>query len=112
MGPVDDGLRSYAYATAHQPGGARAPIAFVTGKLFTADIEETYARLERPVLALYDRDGYTRFDRLETLVERSPMWRSTRILSTLGLPQFERPAETAQALEEFWRETSHARHSR
>jgi pimeloyl-ACP methyl ester carboxylesterase len=111
VGPVDEDLRSYAYATSHQPGAEHAPLAFLSGQLFTPDIYETYAQLGRPVLALYDRDGYTRFDRLQSLVEGPSMWTAKRISPTLGMPHFERLAETASALEEFWREHSHAHHS-
>lgn len=111
VGPVDDGLKEYAYQTSHQRGGARAPIAFLTGKLFTPDIEDTYARLERPVMVLYDCDGYTNFERLDALVARSPMWTATRISPSLGMPQFERTTETVDALEAFWRTTSHSRHN-
>jgi pimeloyl-ACP methyl ester carboxylesterase len=102
VGPVDPGLRSYAYDTSHQPGAEYAPLAFVSGKLFTEGIDKIYAKLERPVLVLYDRDGYTRFDLLPEMVGRYCMWEAKRISPTLGMPQFERLDDTASALEEFW----------
>jgi pimeloyl-ACP methyl ester carboxylesterase len=102
VGPVDRGLRSYAYDTAHQPGAEHAPLAFLSGKLFTEGIDKIYAKLERPVLVLYDRDGYTGFELLPEMVGRYCMWASKRISPTLGMPQFERLDDTASALEEFW----------
>ena len=103
VGPVDPGLRSYAYDTSHQPGAARAPLAFLSGKLATAGIDRIYAKLERPALVLYDRDGHTTFDLLPEMVGRYCMWESKRISPTLGMPQFERLDDTASELEQFWR---------
>jgi hypothetical protein len=103
VGPVDPGLRSYAYDTSHQPGAEHAPLAFLSGKLFSAAIDKIYAKLERPTLALYDRDGYTSFELLPEMVGRYCMWESKRISPTLGMPQFERLDKTVSALQEFWR---------
>ncbi len=102
-GPVDEGLEDYAYATSHQPGARYAPLSFVSGKLFTRDIlAEVYERLTLPVLVIYDRDAFVRFDTLPDLVERHTNWRAERILPTRGLPQFEKLPETVAALDSFW----------
>jgi pimeloyl-ACP methyl ester carboxylesterase len=102
-GAVDPGLESYAYDTAHQPGAHYAPLYFVSGKLFTPDIRETvYDRLTLPVLALYDRDAFVRFDTLPDFVDAHANWKAQRIAPTKGLPQFERMAEVAGALDSFW----------
>jgi pimeloyl-ACP methyl ester carboxylesterase len=104
-GAVDAGLKAYAYATSHQPGARHAPLYFVSGKLFTPDVrEEIYERVLLPVLVLYDRDSFVRFDTLPDLLARHQNWRGVRIPATLGLPQFERLAETTSALDEFWQE--------
>jgi pimeloyl-ACP methyl ester carboxylesterase len=108
VGQVDPDLAKYAYATAHQPGAEYAPLAFVRGDLFTPAIFDTYAALERPVLVVYDRDAYVRFDRLEELLARASLWSAKRIAPTRGLPQFDRLDDTAAALEEFW--AAHAHH--
>jgi len=110
VGKVDDGLRSYAYATSHQRGAEHAPLAFLGGRLSTPAIRETYAAIERPVMVLYDRDGYTRFDTLPEMVDAHAMWESKRIVPTLGMPQFERLDDTVAALDAFW--TRHERHGR
>ncbi len=102
-GPVDKGLMAYDYATTHQPGARYAPLYFVSGKLFSPDIRENvYEQLTLPVLVLFDRDAFVRFDTLPDVVKRHPNWRSVRISPTKGLPQFEKMDQTAQALDDFW----------
>ncbi len=106
-GAVDPDLEAYGYATSHQPGAHHAPLYFVSGKLFTPDIrEQAYAGLSLPVLVLYDRDNFVRFDALPEFVEQHPNWKATRIAPTKGLPQFEKMADVAQALDAFWAESA------
>ncbi len=104
-GEVDSGLEQYAYVTSHQPGARFAPLYFVSGKLFTPNVRaRVYDQLTLPVLVLYDRDAFVRFDLLpETLAQHSN-WRGQRIIPTRGLPQFEQPEATMQALDHFWEE--------
>jgi pimeloyl-ACP methyl ester carboxylesterase len=104
VGPVDPGLEAYDYLTAHQPGARFAPLYFVSGALFTRDASESlYDQLtDVPVLALYDRDAFVRFDALAEVVDRHDNWHSARIAPTLGLPQFEQPDATALAINTFW----------
>ncbi len=110
VGEPDGGLLDYAYATAHQPGARFAPLAFVSGQLFSPDIREAvYEQLTIPVLAIYDRDAFVRFDTLPHVLERNPNWRTTRLIPSKGLPQFERLDETAAALVSFWQEVGAGR---
>ncbi|MGZ3638888.1 MAG: alpha/beta fold hydrolase [Ktedonobacterales bacterium] len=103
VGEPDRELAAYDYATAHQPGARFAPFTFVSGQLFSPDIRESvYERLSVPVLVLYDQDGFVRFDALPAVLERNPNWRAIRIVPSKGLPQFERPEDTTQALDTFW----------
>jgi len=104
QGPVDPGLLKYSYLTAHQPGAKNAPLYFLSGKLFSADIFETvYSQLTMPVEVIYDRDFFVKFDRLiELTTPTHPNWYATRIVPTRGLPQFERLADTVAALDGFW----------
>ena len=105
MGAIAPGLVDYAYATAHQPGAQYAPLYFLSGKLFTPAVRTTvYEIIKVPTLVIYDRDGFTRFDMLSDLQSKNIKVRSVRISPTLGLPQFEKPAETIQALDNFWEE--------
>ncbi len=105
VGAPDRGLVAYAYATAHQPGARFAPLAFVSGRLFSPNIRESvYEQLPMPVLALYDQDAFVRFDTLPDVLARNPHWQAIRLAPSKGLPQFERLDETTRALDTFWQE--------
>lgn len=105
IGAPDSGLVAYAYLTAHQPGARFAPLAFLSGRLFSPDIREAvYERLPMPVLTLYDQDAFVRFDALPDVLASNPRWRAIRLAPSKGLPQFERLNETARALDTFWQE--------
>lgn len=102
-GEIDPGLLEYAWATSHQPGARFAPLYFISGQLFTPDaVALLYERVTQPTLVLYDRDGYTSFDALPTLLAQRSNWQAERITPTLGLPQFERLGDTTRALQAFW----------
>ena len=102
-GKVDAGLSAYGYATSHQPGARFAPLYFVSGKLFSPDVREAvYEKLTIPVLVIYDRDGFVRFDTLHEVADPRDNWYLARIIPTKGLPQFEKMPEVAAALDGFW----------
>jgi pimeloyl-ACP methyl ester carboxylesterase len=93
----------YAYATAHQPGARHAPLYFLSGQLFTQRATEVlYARLRQPVLVLHDRDANLNFDLLPPFVADRGNWQVERIAPTLGIPHWEKPAETLAAMDRFW----------
>jgi pimeloyl-ACP methyl ester carboxylesterase len=103
VGETPPELIEYAYATSHQPGARYAPLYFLSLQLFTPNAcDELYARLELPVLALYDRDPNVTFERLPELVSARENWRAERIEPSLGLPHWEKTAETIAAMERFW----------
>jgi pimeloyl-ACP methyl ester carboxylesterase len=103
QGPVPKDLIDYDYATTHQPGAKNAPLFFVSGKLFSSDIyDDVYTRLSQPILVLYDRDNFVRFDRLDEIVQEHPNWRAERITPTKGLPHWEQPDATFEKLDGFW----------
>lgn len=105
-GKAPEPLTDYAYTTAHQPGAKFAPFRFLSMKLFTPTaVEDLYTRLELPVLVLYDRDPNISFELLDS-IEEKPNWRTVRISPTMGLPHWERPQETADALDAFWADDS------
>jgi pimeloyl-ACP methyl ester carboxylesterase len=107
VGPVDEGLVDYDYLTAHQPGAHYAPLYFVSGKLFTRDVlSEVYQKLELPMLVIYDRDSFVRFDLLPDFASTHPNWHLARIAPTLGLPQFENMSRVAEELDRFWSEVT------
>ncbi|MFN3672996.1 MAG: alpha/beta fold hydrolase, partial [Bosea sp. (in: a-proteobacteria)] len=54
---VDPGLIDYAYASAHQPDAAFAPLAFASGKLFAGDVRTLYEALRHPVWLAHGTKG-------------------------------------------------------
>ncbi len=103
VGEVDRELADYSYLVSHQPGARYAPLAFISGQLFTANIRtKVYERLDQPVLVLYDQDQYTSFEQLPGVLERHANWQAARIVPTKGLPHFEELAQTTAALDRFW----------
>ncbi|MCU0514492.1 MAG: alpha/beta hydrolase [Anaerolineae bacterium] len=104
-GKMDAGMADYAYLVSHQPGARYAPLAFLSGRLFSPRIlEQVYQKLSIPAMVLYDTDPNVGFDRLPALLEASPHWRARRIPNTRGLPHFERMGKVAEALGGFWSE--------
>jgi pimeloyl-ACP methyl ester carboxylesterase len=102
-GEVPQALEDYAYASSHQPGAEHAPLAFISGELFTRGATATlYSRLSLPVLVLYDQDAYVGFDALPGLMRRQANWRAVRIAPTRGLPHWEQLDATTAALDAFW----------
>lgn len=100
-------LLDYAYATSHQPGARHAPLIFLSTQLFTRDaVGRLYERLiDLPVLAIADRDPYVSFEELPALVARHPNWQLARLGPHQGLPHWERPDATFEALDRFWERT-------
>jgi pimeloyl-ACP methyl ester carboxylesterase len=102
-GPVDQGLESYSYLSAHQPGARHAPLYFLDGKLFTPNVrQDVYEQVSVPGLILYDEDAYTGFDGLPDLLLARPSWSAVRITPTRGLPHFEQLETTIRVLDNFW----------
>ncbi|MGB5736897.1 MAG: alpha/beta hydrolase [Thiohalocapsa sp.] len=103
VGEPPEAMIDYAYATSHHPGARHAPYYFLSGQLFTPNATEViYGKLKLPVLVLYDRDANVSFDRMPEIVGKHPYWQAVRIAPTLGIPQWERPTESIQAIDGFW----------
>lgn len=97
---IDPGLIDYAYATAHQPGAANAPFAFLAGRLFSRDIRDLYEALQQPVwLAHGTRGDLADFSEADWVRQR-PNWR-LEAFATGALPHFEQPEAFAAKLEAF-----------
>jgi len=102
-GRVDRGLVAYSYATTHQPGAPYAPLAFAKGQLFPeGDPKLAYARVEAPVLVLYDEDPYVKFDGLRAFVSRAPNYQAERVTRTRGLPHIEARDRCVRLMRAFW----------
>lgn len=103
VGPVPQELIDYAWATARQPGARHAPYRFLAGQLFTRDaVEVLYGKVTQPVLVIHDRDANVSFDLLPGFAAQHPNWTVRRVAPTLGMPQWERPADTIAAMDAFW----------
>jgi pimeloyl-ACP methyl ester carboxylesterase len=101
-GPVDPAMIEHAYRTSHQAGARFAPIAFLSGELFSRDaVDLLYRHVDVPSLILYDRDPFTGFVRLPEFLT-DVHWNAVRIPDTLGLPHWDDLARTVAALESHW----------
>ena len=80
----------YAYLTSHQPNAEWAPLHFLSGKLWTPTIFDTYAELQQPSLLLYGRDPYASYERVDQLRTRSN-WRIVPFENTGGLVHWDDP---------------------
>ena len=97
---VDEGLLEYGYLSAHQPGAQRAPFAFVSGMLFSADISRVYESLEMPVFAAHGvRGDFTDYGRLPKLAARGN-W-TVAEFATGAMPYFETPEQFIAAYDAF-----------
>jgi pimeloyl-ACP methyl ester carboxylesterase len=104
-GVPDTELLRYAWATAHQPGARHAPLAFLSGELFTPEIRWlAYERLCLPVLVLYDQSVNTSFEMLPAHLLAHDTWQAARIGPARDLLHWERPAETVAEMDQFFRE--------
>jgi pimeloyl-ACP methyl ester carboxylesterase len=100
---IPAGMVETAYANAHQPGAHCAPIAFISGKLFTKNIRQSvYNLLELPILVLYDRDAFVSFEMLANTANENSNWTVVRIKPTRGMPHFDKPGETFFNMDQFW----------
>jgi hypothetical protein len=88
-------------------GIPQAPLYFLAGKLFTSNAHnDLYARLQLPVLVLYDRDPNVSFEHLPAVVAASPYWTARRIAPSRVVPHWENTADTVAAIERFWAATA------
>ena len=102
VGKVPSPLIDYAVATTRENDAHRGPLTFLTMGLFTPNASKVlFDRLDVPLLVLYDRDPNVSFERLEDLLTK-PNCTSKRIHPTLGMPHWEQPDATFNALERFW----------
>ncbi|HEX5692040.1 MAG TPA: alpha/beta fold hydrolase [Roseiflexaceae bacterium] len=96
---VDKGLLDYDYLTAHQPDAEHAPFAFISGMLFSADINRIYESLQMPVWLAYGTRG--EFSNIDPARGRNlPGWQVTSFQAG-GLPYFEQPEAFGAAYDAF-----------
>jgi pimeloyl-ACP methyl ester carboxylesterase len=89
---VPESMVDYAWRTAHQPGASRAPFAFLSGRLFSADIRSVYEQLALPVWMPHaTRGDFKDFSEADWTRSR-PNWR-VQPFPTGAMVHFEQPAE-------------------
>jgi pimeloyl-ACP methyl ester carboxylesterase len=98
---VDAGLLDYDYLTTHQPGAWYAPYTFVSGLLFSADIDRVYDALTMPVWVGHGTFG--EFSDVDDRRAHARGWK-TRAFPTGALPHFEEPDQLFLAYDEFLQE--------
>ena len=97
---IDEGLCAYSVLTATQPGARHAPLHFLAGNLFSADIHTVYEAVSQPVWVSHGvRGDFTDYRGLD-LVRGRPNW-AIDIYPTGALPYFEVPTEFTQRLDLF-----------
>ena len=97
---VDEGLLEYAYLTAHQPGGPYAPFTFISGALFSADIDLVYDRLELPIWLSHGvRGDFQDYTGVTKVINR-PNWQVYEFDSG-ALTHFDLPNEFIAAYDHF-----------
>jgi pimeloyl-ACP methyl ester carboxylesterase len=87
---VPESLVDYSWRTAHQPGADHAPFAFLSGRLFSADIRNVYERLQLPVwLAHGTRGDFADFSEAGWVRTR-PNWK-THAFDTGAIVYYQQP---------------------
>jgi pimeloyl-ACP methyl ester carboxylesterase len=97
---IDERLRRYNVLTARQPGAEYAPLYFLSGALFSGDIDRIYEQLTHPVWMSHGTQGDFAEYKQEQIVRARGNWRFS-VFATGALPFFERPAEFHAAYDEF-----------
>ena len=93
-------LVRYSYLTSHQPGASRAPFAFLSARLFSADIRNLYESLTLPVFVPHGTRGdFADFSGAEWARDRAN-WHFMP-LEAGALPHFEKRDAFFAAFEKF-----------
>jgi pimeloyl-ACP methyl ester carboxylesterase len=85
---IDEPMWRYAVATAQQDGAEHAPLHFLSGGLFSRDIQNIYESLTQPTWMSHGvRGDFTDYGQ-KTLVASKPNWRIS-VYQTGAMPYFE-----------------------
>ncbi|MES2978363.1 MAG: alpha/beta hydrolase [Pseudomonadota bacterium] len=85
---IDEALWAYDVITTRQPGAEYAPLQFISGGLFSADIHPVYEALTQPVWMSHGTRGDFTDYRGKSIVESRPNWRIS-VMPTGAMPYFE-----------------------
>lgn len=87
---IDEKLWAYNLISARQPNAEFAPLAFLSGILFSADIHTIYEQITLPTLVIHGTKGdFTNYKMLN-IVSGKPNWQ-VQVLETGAMPYFEVP---------------------
>ena len=87
---IDEPLWAYNCLSARQPNAEFAPLAFLSGILFSTDIHTVYGQLTLPALVIHGTRGdFTNYKNLN-IVSSQPNWQ-VQVLQTGAMPYFEVP---------------------
>ncbi len=97
---IDEELFRAAVAASRAPGAEHAPLAFITGRLFSADIRTVYEALTLPVFVGHGtRGAFADFSEIGWTNDR-PQW-VVRAYETGAMPHIEQPTAFAADLQAF-----------
>jgi len=97
---IDEGLFNYDLLLTRQPGAKHAPLWFVSGFLFSADISRIYQSLTMPVWMVHGVRGDFVDYRHKAAYAHQSHW-TFDVMSTGAMPYFERPEEFMQLYDAF-----------
>jgi pimeloyl-ACP methyl ester carboxylesterase len=97
---IDPALWAAAVQAAQAPGAEHAPLHFLAGHLFSADIHTVYDALAMPVWMSHGVRGDFTDYRGKAFVEKKPNWRF-RVFETGAIPWFEQREEFVAAYAQF-----------
>jgi pimeloyl-ACP methyl ester carboxylesterase len=104
---IDENLWRYDILTAKQPGAEHAPLRFLSGFLFSADIHAIYEKLDLPVWMSHGvRGDFTDYEN-QHLLAKLAHWDITPF-DTGALPYFERTEEFCARYSKFMDEPKHS----
>lgn len=85
---IDETLWAYAVRTAHVPNAEQAPLSFLSGGLFSADMHNVYENLHLPVWVVHGTRGDFTDYRALALVRDRANWQVT-VMQAGAMPYFE-----------------------
>jgi pimeloyl-ACP methyl ester carboxylesterase len=97
---IDHDLAAYDDLTTHQPGAEHAPLAFLSGRLFSRDIRSVYEQLPMPVWLAHGTLGDFSDFRGSAWTRNRANW-TVQAFDTGALPHFEQPAAFCDAYDRF-----------
>ncbi len=101
---IDERLWAYDVLTTRQPNAEFAPLSFLSGALFSADVHTLYDQLEIPLLMTHGTRGDFTDYRGFALFKHKKNW-TVKVFQDTGAPHFfERPGEFNTLAESFLKE--------